>query len=228
MPPGGPPPPGYGQPPHPYPPGAPVPQRKSSGGVVAIVVAVAAVLLLAVAGAGIWAYTALAGGAAAAGGATVQIYEDLDATHVEVGETVDYGMYPPVGGPHYPMWQNCGVYDELLQSEYVVHSMEHGAVWITYDPSLSAEESDHLASLYDPGAYIVVSPQDGLPAPVVASAWGAQISFEDPFDPALEIFLRDYVQGPATPEPGAACSGAHSGTESDPGAGAGADGGVTA
>src|SRR5512147_779581 len=43
-----------------------------------------------------------------------------------------YQQSPPVGGIHNPVWQNCGIYDQPLKNENMLHAMEHGAVWITY------------------------------------------------------------------------------------------------
>ncbi|HET9972943.1 MAG TPA: DUF3105 domain-containing protein [Streptosporangiaceae bacterium] len=31
---------------------------------------------------------------------------------------------------------NCGIYDQPVPNERAVHNMEHGAIWITYQPSL--------------------------------------------------------------------------------------------
>jgi Protein of unknown function (DUF3105) len=49
---------------------------------------------------------------------------------------VTYTESPPVGGPHDPEWADCTgtVYDVDIRHENAVHSMEHGATWITYDP----------------------------------------------------------------------------------------------
>ena len=55
--------------------------------------------------------------------------------------------------------------------------------------------------------YILVSPYPDLPSPVVASAWGKQVSLESADDPSLTRFVRAYRQGPQTPEPGAVCTG---------------------
>ncbi|HZY44457.1 MAG TPA: DUF3105 domain-containing protein, partial [Anaerolineae bacterium] len=49
-----------------------------------------------------------------------------------------YQEVPPVGGTHDPAWLNCGIYDQPVRTENAVHSMEHGAVWITYQPDLAA------------------------------------------------------------------------------------------
>ena len=44
--------------------------------------------------------------------------------------------FPPVGGPHDGEWANCNgvVYTTAVRDENMVHTLEHGAVWITYDP----------------------------------------------------------------------------------------------
>ncbi|WP_017601094.1 DUF3105 domain-containing protein [Nocardiopsis lucentensis] len=176
------------------------------------------VVLVAVTGVVLW--TANDGGAGVSGpadlGAVVE-YEDLPADHVEVTETVDYEMFPPAGGEHYGYWQNCGVYEAPIRNETAVHSLEHGAVWITYDPA--SVDSGGVAALeghYRQGDYLLVSPvEEGMPAPVVASAWGAQILLDGPDDPRLAAFVRRYEQSPEAPEPGAPCSGSHDGTAAD-------------
>ena len=84
--------------------------------------------------------------------------------------------------------------------------MEHGAVWITYDPSLSAADVQKLRDQM-PDSYFVLSPYPGLDAPVVASAWGVQLKLTGVDDPDLKTFINVYRQGNQTPEPGAACTG---------------------
>lgn len=204
----------YG-PPGPYP-HQPQPGRKGGTGLIIGAVALVVVLMLGGGIAAVWLFSGGGGGTSAEGIGEVRYYEGLSSEHVDEGETVDYGMFPPAGGPHYPIWQNCGVYDQPLRSEYVVHAQEHGAVWIAYDPGLSQAQVQTLAGYYSPGDYLVVSPVEGLPAPVVASAWGSQILLEDPADPRLAEYLVEFVQGENTPEPGAPCSDGHSGTEADP------------
>jgi hypothetical protein len=126
-------------------------------------------------------------------------------------EKVTYAQTPPVGGDHYPTWLNCGVYSAPVPDELAVHSMEHGAVWVTYRPDLPAAQVDKLKSSI-PDTYMVLSPHDGLPGPVVASAWGKQLILTGADDPRLAEFITTYRQGPQTPEPGAACTGGSDGT----------------
>ncbi len=54
-------------------------------------------------------------------------------------EPVFYGQIAPVGGDHGPVLQNCGFYEEPVRNENAVHSLEHGAVWITYRPDLPVD-----------------------------------------------------------------------------------------
>jgi Protein of unknown function (DUF3105) len=120
---------------------------------------------------------------------------------------VDYAQTPPAGGEHNPVWQNCGFYTEPIRDENAVHSLEHGAVWITYSPDLPQDEIERLRDLAQSQTYVLVSPYPGLDSPVVASAWGKQLRLESAEDPALEQFIGAYRQGPQTPEPGAVCTG---------------------
>jgi hypothetical protein len=136
----------------------------------------------------------------------VQTY-DVGPAGQHTQADVDYEQSPPAGGEHNDVWQNCGYYAEPVRDENAVHSLEHGAVWITYSPDLSEDEVERLRDIAESQTYILVSPYEGLPSPVVASAWGKQLSLESAEDPDLERFIGAYRQGPQTPEPGAVCTG---------------------
>lgn len=140
--------------------------------------------------------------------ARVQTFPVPSRNHVQT--RVDYPQTPPVGGDHNPVWQNCGFYSEPVVTEAAVHSLEHGAVWITYRRSLPANQVDALRTLARNRAYVLVSPwvDESLPAPVVASAWGVQLRAETATDPAIAAFVARYAGGGQAPEPGASCSGA--------------------
>lgn len=135
----------------------------------------------------------------------VEEFADLTSTHVDTD--VEYAQNPPVGGDHNGVWLNCGVYAEPVAEENAVHSMEHGAVWITYDPELPDDQVEALTAQAASNNYIVVSPRPDLPTPVVLSAWGLQLQVEDASDERIPVFLQKYVRGEQTPEPGAACTG---------------------
>ena len=135
----------------------------------------------------------------------VVTYSNLARTHVT--GTVTYAQNPPVGGPHNPVWLNCGIYTAPVHNENAVHSLEHGAVWITYQPTLAPTAVQQLVNLVKGQPYVILSPYPGLPTPVVVSAWGLQLKLQTANDPRIEQFIQKYEQGPQTPEPGAPCSG---------------------
>jgi hypothetical protein len=106
-----------------------------------------------------------------------------------------------------------------VPSEYAVHDLEHGAVWITYQPSLPQAEVSQLQafaarqSTLSPGGipgsrYMDLTPYPGLPAPIVVSAWGHQLRLTSPADPRLQQFVDKFRVSPQyTPEYGAQCTG---------------------
>ncbi|MEO3871365.1 DUF3105 domain-containing protein [Nonomuraea sp. B12E4] len=127
-----------------------------------------------------------------------------------VTTAVKYKETPPVGGEHNPYWQQCAIYDKPIHNEHAVHSLEHGAIWITYRPDLPKAQVDKLkevASSTGQQDYMLVSPFPNLPAPVVATSWGHQLKLQSPDDPKLEAFIRKFQNGADTPEPGAVCGG---------------------
>jgi hypothetical protein len=69
----------------------------------------------------------------------------IDARNHKDG-TLTYVTNPPVGGDHNPVWQNCmgDIYAEPIANEHAVHSLEHGAVWVTYKQGLGADQVDQL------------------------------------------------------------------------------------
>ena len=129
-----------------------------------------------------------------------------EAKHVE--GTVDYPQNPPAGGPHNQYWLNCGVYDQPQQNENAVHSLEHGAIWVTYDAArVSGDELATLRSLL-PSTYAILSPYEGLPSPIVVSGWNTQLKVDSASDPRIAEFFEEYWRSQNVPEPGAPCTGA--------------------
>ena len=131
---------------------------------------------------------------------------DVGPANEHTDGNVDYEQTPPTGGEHNPVWQNEGFYDAPVRDENAVHTLEHGAVWITYDPDLPQDQKDQIRELVEGQTCLLASPHPDLPSPVVASAWGKQLTLESADSPDLERFVRAYRQGPQTQEPGATCS----------------------
>ncbi len=145
---------------------------------------------------------------------------DYAAGQDHVTTEVDYAQDPPVGGPHDGNWADCTgtVYDVDIRHENAVHSLEHGAVWITYDPAaLSDEDVDTLADLVDGKSGRMLSPYPGQDSPISLQSWNHQLKVDDASDERIKKFadFMTYNRSPygddsernelAFPEPGASC-----------------------
>lgn len=116
---------------------------------------------------------------------------------------VEYAETPPMGGQHDPQWLACGTYDQPVREENAVHALEHGVLWVTYD-----------TAQVDPAAFdgklpenTILAPYDGLPSPVVISAWNRQLALTGPDDERLEAFVEEYGDGHTTVEGEIGCNG---------------------
>jgi hypothetical protein len=106
------------------------------------------------------------------------------------------------------VWQNCGFYTVTVTNELAVHSLEHGAVWITYVASIDAAVKTDLMAKAKASPYVLVSLYPDNPTPIVVTAWGRQLKMAT-YDAALVAqFIDVYaVDGPTVPEVGASCRG---------------------
>ena len=125
----------------------------------------------------------------------VQTYGGLSQKHLAKGEyDITYPQSPPVGGAHSPVWLKCQAYSEELPKVNAVHSLEHGAVWITYPPGTKAAIVSQLEQYVGANReYVLVSPYAGQKAPVEVTAWGAQLELTSATDPRLLQFLQAYA-----------------------------------
>ncbi|MEJ8281871.1 DUF3105 domain-containing protein [Pseudonocardia spirodelae] len=129
--------------------------------------------------------------------------------HVLGFQTVAYTHSPPFGGAHDGFWAACNgvVYPNPVRSENLVHSLEHGAVWIAYDPDrLDQAGRDALARRVEGQPYTVMSPYPGLDAPISLQSWGNQLKVPTADDERIDQFIRALRTNRFThPEVGASC-----------------------
>ena len=164
-------------------------------GGIAVVVAISLIFFMVTSGSGKGSSAAIKG---------VKTFKELTPKHLN--GTVDYPQTPPVGGNHSQAWLNCAVYTEPVSNENAVHSLEHGAVWITYDPTMITGEQLTTLRKAIPKTYAILSPYQGLPAAIVASAWGVQLQVSQADDPRITQFISKYRGSKSAPEPGAPCT----------------------
>ncbi|WP_100498256.1 DUF3105 domain-containing protein [Geodermatophilus chilensis] len=133
---------------------------------------------------------------------------DYAAGQEHVTTPVTYEQSPPVGGPHDGEWADCTgtVYDVQIRQENAVHALEHGAVWITYDPEVVT--GDALQTLTDVAGESgrMLSPNPGQDSPVSLQSWNHQLKVDSADDPRIEQFADFLTYNEEFfPEPGASC-----------------------
>lgn len=141
-------------------------------------------------------------------GSTIGGVETFQNETQHVDGQVDYPQNPPAGGPHNQAWLNCGVYTEPQVDEHAVHSLEHGAVWVTYDADVLSDADVEALRAQLPRDYVILSPYEGLDTPIALSAWDAQLKLDSVDDERIPHFFEAFWRSPDVPEPGASCTGA--------------------
>lgn len=130
--------------------------------------------------------------------------------HVGPSDRVAYTHRPPFGGAHDFNWAACNgvVYPTAVRNENMVHSLEHGAVWIAYDPSkIDVGQLGVLREKVDGRPYMTLSPYPGLDQPISLQSWGHQLKVADPADPRIDQFIEALRVNQYThPEVGASCA----------------------
>ncbi|MFD3703777.1 DUF3105 domain-containing protein [Nocardia sp. NPDC058658] len=130
--------------------------------------------------------------------------------HVLRTQRVAYPTIPAVGGPHDSQWAACTgvVYAKALRTENAVHSLEHGAVWIAYNPAkVSAEDQATLSARVTDRQYTLMSPIPGMDHPISLQSWGHQLPLDSADDERIDQFIVALRENPyTTPEVGATCS----------------------
>lgn len=141
----------------------------------------------------------------------VQVEYRAAAKHVGAPRRVSYDKAPPFGGAHDYAWAPCNgvVYPTAVRTEHMVHSLEHGAVWIAYNPDeVSGDALEALAARVTGKTYLLLSPYPGLDQPISVQSWGYQVKVRDAGDPRIDQFISLFRNSPEyTPEFGATCDG---------------------
>lgn len=132
----------------------------------------------------------------------VEIVAVDDPLHVD-GD-IAYELNPPAGGVHNPVWLQCRSYDQPVRNENAVHALEHGAVWVTYDPALVDDAGVRTLEEEASRREVIVSPYPDQGSAVVVTAWARQLRVDSPDDPRINQAVRSLVDATG-PEAGASC-----------------------
>jgi hypothetical protein len=113
--------------------------------------------------------------------------------HITATQRVAYDHSPPFGGPHDQIWASCEgmVYPNPVRTENMVHMLEHGAVWIAYNPdTVKGADLDVLKGKVSGQDFIALSPYPGLDKPFSLQSWGHQLKLDNVNDERVDEFIK--------------------------------------
>lgn len=124
-----------------------------------------------------------------------QAVADEGRDHVPVGTNVEYNSNPPPSGPHYAQWTKRGVYEEPVEDGYLIHSLEHGYVIVSYKCEINCEElKTSLKNFYEKNRNkrLIVVPRPSLDGPIALTAWNRILKLEIWDESQAEAFVRAF------------------------------------
>ena len=124
--------------------------------------------------------------------------------HVARNQThAPYSTNPPTSGPHYGDGvAGAGIHQEEVADELLVHSLEHGAVIISYKSSLASEDIEEIKKAFNQaeGKKILV-PRKNLEVVVALTSWGRLLKLETIDQGKIKAFIEaNSDQGPEKAE----------------------------
>ena len=117
--------------------------------------------------------------------------------HVRGNETVSYNTVPPTSGDHWSTPARCGVYEDGLPDERIVHNLEHGNIVVSYNLA-TPEEVDQLKDAVDSiglnPVWGITRFYDKIPVGTVAlAAWGVLDTMQGVDRERINTFIETYA-----------------------------------
>ncbi|MFC7018356.1 MULTISPECIES: DUF3105 domain-containing protein [Haloarcula] len=139
--------------------------------------------------------------------AGVEAFPNQGTEHVERGTEVQYDQMPPLSGPHYTGTVDAGLYTDEQPLGDLVHTLEHGAVVVYYDPAALTNESrqslESFASIHTGtwrSVVVVPNPDENPEADFVLTAWRHRLYLDRYDAETVHAFLSEYLgRGPENP-----------------------------
>lgn len=122
----------------------------------------------------------------------VEEFEMEGRGHVAPATDVEYKTNPPTSGDHYADPADWGVYDKELADEAVVHSLEHGGIWIAYK-DISDKDKAILEQIgKDNSQSVVVSPRSANDVKVAVVSWKRMMKLEAADRALIQKYIDTY------------------------------------
>lgn len=135
----------------------------------------------------------------------VETFPDMGVQHLAEGAPApEYNSDPPTSGPHAQAPAPCGIYRQPVSGVAYLHSMEHGAVVVQYDPNLPQDQVELLEDInWSPAAEVIVAPRPDNTAPVALTSWTKRLLLDEVDMDVVTAFQREF--GNRSPEAAAQC-----------------------
>ncbi len=138
-----------------------------------------------------------------------ELQPNLGQVHVVQLSPIEFPLYPPTSGPHYPQPASPGVYTENVAEGFWIHSLEHGYVVVLYQCGADcAQVQNNLRTLLSelPRSQVgyvklVATPNDQIEKPIVLTAWNYVLELDQYDEAQIRAFYESHVD--RGPEPGA-------------------------
>ncbi len=102
-----------------------------------------------------------------------------DRTHISGGSSrPDYNSNPPTSGPHDAKTTERGVHEEEVADEHLVHNLEHGEIWISYQPDIPESAIEELERITNGNQKTVLTPRASNEKDIALSSWGRLDTFD--------------------------------------------------
>lgn len=124
----------------------------------------------------------------------------VTADHVPKGTEIQYNSNPPAGGQHYgDSTAHAGFYDKAPADGYLVHSLEHGAVILWYNPKqLSKDKVEQVKHIFNQtSGKSIMAPRESMDVPVAVSSWGRVLKLQTIDEKQIKAFFDTNInRGP--------------------------------
>jgi len=124
----------------------------------------------------------------------VQEFDIVGENHIPQGTSGSgYNSNPPSSGPHWASPAEKGIYEQPIPDETALHNLEHGHIWIAYDPSIGDEVKSKLSEIVESDGWkIIMSPREGNDAKIALVGWGRVLNMDEPDYEKVKEFIRLY------------------------------------
>lgn len=114
------------------------------------------------------------------------------AFHIKRGTMQDMKDLPSSGSHYGDGVGGPGIHSDPVEDGLLVHSLEHGAVVLSYDPqNLTQEQIDQLKQIFTEkfrGKKIMV-PRDNMSASIIMTSWGQELKLNEINEEELVNFM---------------------------------------